>query len=325
MKSLLLIFGLLVSLQSFSQVGTLSGTVTDNGAKEPVVGAKIVISPKLRAISDFDGNYTIKNVPFGEYEIVVSMLSFDTLFMTISVDAPYVKNDILLGGSQEIEAVNVTGNLAKDRETPVAVTTLGAKEIQEELGSQDLPMVLNSKPGVHATQTGGGDGDARITIRGFSQRNVGVMIDGVPVNDMENGWVYWSNWFGLDAITSQIQVQRGLGATKLAMPSVGGTMNILTQNTGGKRQIKFRQEYGTGNFLRTSLAYKSGTLKNGWGVLFSGSYKQGDGWVDALNTQGGFYYLKVQKKWGSHVTSLSGFGAPQNHGQRSYSQPIEYW
>jgi outer membrane cobalamin receptor len=74
------------------------------------------------------------------------------------------------------------------------------------------------------------------------------MIDGVPVNDMENGWVYWSNWFGLDAITSQIQVQRGLGATKLAMPSVGGTMNILTQNTGGKRQIKFRQEYGTGNF-----------------------------------------------------------------------------
>ena len=210
MKSLLLIFGLLVSLQSFSQVGMLSGTVTDNGAKEPVVGAKIVISPKLRAISDFDGNYTIKNVPFVEYEIVVSMLSFYTLFMTISVDAPYVKNDILLGGSQEIEAVNVTGNLAKDRETPVAVTTLGAKEIQEELGSQDLPMVLNSKPGVHATQTGCGDGDARITIRGFSQRNVGVMIDGVPVNDMENGWVYWSNWFGLDAITSQIQVQRGL-------------------------------------------------------------------------------------------------------------------
>ena len=65
------------------------------------------------------------------------------------------------------------------------------------------------------------------------------MIDGVPVNDMENGWVYWSNWFGLDAITSQVQVQRGLGATKLALPSVGGTMNILTQNnSGGKREIK---------------------------------------------------------------------------------------
>ena len=51
------------------------------------------------------------------------------------------------------------------------------KKINEELASQDIPMVLNSTPGVYATQTGGGDGDARITIRGFNQRNVAVMID----------------------------------------------------------------------------------------------------------------------------------------------------
>src|SRR5690554_7098951 len=124
-----------------------------------------------------------------------------------------------MGDNQEMEEVEVIGQLAVDRKTPVAVSRISAKQITEELGSQELPMVLNSTPGVHATQQGGGDGDARISIRGFNQRNIGVMIDGVPVNDMENGWVYWSNWFGLDQITNQIQVQRGLGATKLAMPS----------------------------------------------------------------------------------------------------------
>lgn len=310
---------------SFSQQATVSGTVTDNSAKMPVVGAKIILSPKHRAISDLDGNYSIKDVPFGEYEMIITMLSFDTVKVTIDVDKEDFVYAVMLGGSQEIEEMNVIGNLAQDRKTPVAVSTIGKRELTEELGSQDLPMILNSKPGVHATQQGGGDGDARISIRGFSQRNVGVMIDGVPVNDMENGWVYWSNWFGLDAITSQVQLQRGLGATKLALPSVGGTMNILTQNTGGKREIKVRQEYGSGTFLRTSLSYKSGTLKNGWGILFSGSYKQGDGWVDGLNTQGAFYYLKIQKKIGKHVLSLSGFGAPQKHGQRSYNQQIEYW
>jgi len=315
-----------VSTLTFAQeTATVSGNVSDNVSKQPVVGAKIVLAGQYKALSDFDGNYTIQNVPMGEHEMVISMLSFDTMRVVVNVNAKDFNYDVILGGSQEIEEMKVIGNLAQDRKTPVAVSTLGKKEIQEELGSQDLPMVLNSKPGVHATQTGGGDGDARITIRGFDQRNVGVMIDGVPVNDMENGWVYWSNWFGLDMITSQIQVQRGLGATKLAMPSVGGTMNIITDNTGGKRLIKVKQEYGTGNFLRTSLSYKSGTLKNGWGILFAGSYKQGDGWVDALNTQGAFYYLKVQKKLGKHVLSLSGFGAPQQHGQRSYSQPIEYW
>jgi iron complex outermembrane receptor protein len=320
-----LLFIAVISLTFAQETATVSGNVSDNVSKQPVVGAKIVLAGQYKALSDFDGNYTIQNVPMGEHEMVISMLSFDTMRVKINVNTADFNYDVILGGSQEIEEMKVIGNLAQDRKTPVAVSTLGKKEIQEELGSQDLPMVLNSKPGVHATQTGGGDGDARITIRGFDQRNVGVMIDGVPVNDMENGWVYWSNWFGLDMITSQIQVQRGLGATKLAMPSVGGTMNIITDNTGGKRLIKVKQEYGTGNFLRTSLSYKSGTLKNGWGILFAGSYKQGDGWVDALNTQGAFYYLKVQKKLGKHVLSLSGFGAPQQHGQRSYSQPIEYW
>lgn len=325
MKHFLLLIFVLFGIQAFSQTSEVKGKVIDNGARQPVVGAKVTINSKYRALSDVDGSYTIKDVPYGEYDLVITMISFDTMTVSIVIDKPIFEYDVLLGGSQEIEAVKVTGNLAQERKTPVAVTTIGKKELAEELGSQDLPMILNSKPGVHATQQGGGDGDARITIRGFSQRNVGVMIDGVPVNDMENGWVYWSNWFGLDAITSQIQVQRGLGATKLAMPSVGGTMNILTQNTGGKRVIKVRQEYGSANYLRTSLSYKSGTLKNGWGVLFSGSYKQGNGWVDALSTQGAFFYLKVQKKIGNHVLSLSGFGAPQNHGQRSYNQQLEYW
>lgn len=325
MKAILVVLSTLFALQVSAQSGTLSGTITDNVSKQPVVGAKVVFSNQFRAITDYDGKYTIPDMPYGSYTGTVTMLGFDTLKISVEINQSMVTNDVLIGGSQELEEVRVIGNIAEDRKTPVAKSTLDAKAIQEELGSQDLPMILNSTPGVHATEQGGGDGDARITIRGFSQRNVGVMIDGVPVNDMENGWVYWSNWFGLDNITSQIQVQRGLGATKLAMPSVGGTMNILTQNTGGKRRITARQEYGAGNFLRTSVSYKSGTLKNGWGVLFSGSYKQGNGWVDGLMTQGAFYYLKVQKKVGNHVISLSGFGAPQQHGQRSFQQGISYW
>ena len=48
------------------------------------------------------------------------------------------------------------------------------------LGSQDIPMSLNMTPSVYATGQGGGAGDARINVRGFNQRNVAVMINGVP-------------------------------------------------------------------------------------------------------------------------------------------------
>lgn len=322
-KIILLAF--LVPFFAFAQTGTLQGKITDNSTNDPIIGAYLYISDEYRSKADMDGSYLIKDIPYGKYEVKISMYSYDTIVATVTIDKPVVTKDFSMGDTQEMAEVEVIGQLAIDRKTPVAVSRISAKQISEELGSQELPMVLNSTPGVHATQQGGGDGDARISIRGFNQRNIGVMIDGVPVNDMENGWVYWSNWFGLDEITNQIQVQRGLGATKLAMPSVGGTMNIITQPTGGKREIKVGQEYGTGNFLRTSLSYKSGQLKNGWGILFSGSYKQGDGWVDGLSTRGAFYYLKIQKRIGKHLISLSGFGAPQEHAQRSYNQPIQYW
>lgn len=328
MKSIVSIFAFLVAFSASAQTSQVSGVVKSNLDGLPMIGVKVELTPSetpLRAKTDLDGKYVIDNVPLGVYNMVITGLSIDSMVVEVDVnESPFVY-DVFHGKTLDQEEVEVIAQLVKDRKTPVAVSNIGTKEISEELGSQDLPMIMNSKPGVHATQQGGGDGDARITIRGFDQRNVGVMIDGVPVNDMENGAVYWSNWFGLDQITSQIQLQRGLGATKLAMPSVGGTMNIITMSTGGKRAIKVRQEYGSGNFFRTSLSYKSGAMKNGWGILFSGSYKQGNGWVDGLNTQGGFYYLKIQKRIKNHVLSLSGFGAPQQHGQRSYSQAVEYW
>lgn len=307
------------------ETGTLQGKVMEYATGQPVIGAFIHLSNNQVVKSEVDGSYEIKNIPYGEYQVKVMMYTYDTINKTITIDKPIVSANFNMGNVKEMQAVKIVGQIAVDRKTPVAVSRIKAKEIHEELGSRDLPMILNSTPGVQATQQGGGDGDARINIRGFSQRNVGVMIDGVPVNDMENGWVYWSNWFGLDQITSQMQVQRGLGATKLAMPSVGGTINIITMPTGGKQKIRVQQQYGTANYLRTSFSYKSGTLKNGWGVLFSGSYKQGDGWAQGLNTKGGFFYLKVQKRMGKHLLSLSAFGAPQEHGQRAFNQKVQYW
>ena len=134
-----------------------------------------------------------------------------------------------------LSEANVIASVAIDRETPVAVSTLDAKTIQEQLGDKELVETLNITPGVYATKSGGGFGDSRINIRGFDQRNVAVLINGIPVNDMENGWVYWSNWAGLGDAVNTMQVQRGLGASKLAINSVGGTLNIITKATDMKK------------------------------------------------------------------------------------------
>jgi iron complex outermembrane recepter protein len=321
MKKLLL-FGLLAILmliQSYGQTFTLSGQVLDRATGESLIGATVMASDNVGAVSDFEGNYSI-DLKAGEYTLTVSYVGFEPTQKTIMLVKNLFINFRLK--TQILDEVSVVADVARARETPVAFTNILPAKIEEELGSQDLPMILNSTPGVYATQQGGGDGDARVNIRGFNQRNVAVMLDGIPVNDMENGWVYWSNWFGLDAVTRSIQIQRGLGASKLALPSVGGTMNILTKGLESKRQYNVKHEVDNEGKFRTSLGYTSGKLKNGWGVTLASSFKKGNGFVDQTWTEAFFYYAKVDKRMGNHLLSISAMGAPQQHGQRAYKNAL---
>jgi iron complex outermembrane recepter protein len=303
-----------------AQKGKISGTVKDDETGEGLLGAYVLHGSQKGTSTDMEGKFSLE-LEYGTYTLEVSYIGFQRQTRTIVLNAAEVKADFSLKVILLTEA-RVVADVAIERQTPVAFTNVLPAQIKEELASQDIPMILNSTPGVYATQQGGGDGDARVTIRGFDQRNLAVMIDGVPVNDMENGWVYWSNWFGLDAVTKTIQVQRGLGASKLAIPSVGGTMNILTQGIDAKKGIRIKQEVASFGFQRTTLGMTTGRMKNGWGVTAGLSQKTGNGFVDQTFTEGVFYYLKVEKEWGRHLTSISGFGAPQSHGQRSFKSPI---
>lgn len=321
LKSLIFLFLLGCTFSVFAQKQTVSGVVKDSFLGETVVGANILIKGTLTgAVSDIEGKFTIQ-LEKGKYTLEVTYVGNLPVTKNIEVkDKPITINFMM--ETLVLDEISIISDVARSRETPVAFSTLLPEKIEERLAGQDIPMLLNKTPGVYATEQGGGDGDARITIRGFSQRNVAVMLDGIPVNDMENGWVYWSNWFGLNAVTRSIQVQRGLGASKLALPSVGGTINILTKGIENKRSLSIEQTFDQQGKSTTNIGYTSGKLKHGWGITLAAAYKAGDGWVDQTSVQAGFFFAKIDKRWGNHVTSLTGFGAPQTHKQRSYKRSI---
>ena len=179
MKNLLFFLALCLIQGITAQNSLLSGNVSESVTKGVVVGAKIALKNEGGQVyltrSDIDGEYAFKNLKQGFYSATVTMLSFDTLSVELEIKSGQNTHDFIVGGGQELEEVQVIGNLAIDRKTPVAVTRISTKQIAEELGSQDLPMILNSTPGVHAIQQGGGDGDARITIRNISDvRNIQI-------------------------------------------------------------------------------------------------------------------------------------------------------
>lgn len=308
-----------INAQDTSRV-TLSGTIKDSETGEGLIGATVLVKSGVGAVADLEGNFKLQ-LPKGDYTIEVSMLGYSKYVQKIKLYA-HKKIDVKLE-NRVLDEVEVVANVAQVRETPVAFSSISATKIQEELGSQDISMIANTTPGAYASSSGGGSGDSRVTLRGFDQRNIGVLVDGIPVNDMENGQVYWSNWDGLKDITKTLQIQRGLGASKLAISSVGGTMNFITNGIEQKQQLTVKKEWGNNMYNLMALSYNSGLINNKWGFTLAGTYKSGDGWAEGTWTNAYSYFAKIQYMPNSrHIISIGANGAPQSHGQRSSKMQI---
>jgi iron complex outermembrane recepter protein len=316
---LALTFSLLLPVIAAAQV-TISGKVTDKADGAPLPGANVSLEgTTIGNSSALDGSYTIRNVRPGTYVVKATFIGFRELKKEITVGRNAVTvNFEMEEAFIESQGLEITADRARERETPVAFSDIPKVVLEQQLASRDIPLILNTTPGIYATASGGGSGDSRINMRGFDQRNISVMINGVPVNDMENGWVYWSNWDGLGDVTSNIQVQRGLGASNLASPSFGGTINILTDAAENERKATFRQEVGSDNFLKSTLALNTGLVNNKWAFSTSLVRKTGDGVAKYLYTDAYAYFATFAYNINSrNRVDFFLVGAPQAHGQRT--------
>ena len=318
-RNLMVSFLLMTGL--FAQ--SIHGVVLDTDSK-PLEGANVVVvGTTYGAVSNETGIAHI-DIPAGTYDVTASFIGYSSVTKSIVVGEKMATLEFVL--EQDFVALSDVEVLASraSEKTPVAFTNVTKEEFETRLGSQDIPMILNTTPSVYATQQGGGAGDARINIRGFNQRNIAVMINGVPQNDMENGWVYWSNWDGVGDTAASIQVQRGLSAVNLATPSIGGTMNIITDPTSFEKGGKFKQEAGEGGFIKTTFNYNTGLILNDK-LALSGTIvrKTGDGIIDGTWTDAWAYYLGASYAISDKQRfELYAIGAPQRHGQNLYKQNI---
>lgn len=252
-----------------------------------------------------------------------------TVAITLSTASVYyaqqVQDTVKDTRSKDIEEVILQGvtDIAKDRKTPVAASTIKAAQIIERLGNQEITEILNTTPSVYATKSGGGFGDGSITMRGFESRNIAVMVNGMPVNDMEGGTVYFSNWTGLQDVTSTIQTQRGLGSSKLAIASVGGTINYLTRSADMKKGGVVRLGVGNNDYLKTSFAYNTGKSDKGWSSSILMSRISGGTYIENTDFEAYAYYFALgwepNKKHNFQFTLTS---APQWHDQRTFAPTI---
>ncbi|WP_257656444.1 TonB-dependent receptor [Parapedobacter lycopersici] len=327
--SILVAFLMLLSNYSWAQ-RVLTGKVTDG--TEPVAGATISVRGTSGATStDANGNFSL-STDSETGVLTIRVLGFTTQTLSFSASSDLGTIVLIPSGSETLDEVVVVGrgiiDIAEDRKTPIAVSTVSRAEIQNKgVGNVEFPEIMKNTPSVFVANQASGFGDGQNFLRGFDQSNTAYLLNGQPINGMEDGNMYWSNWSSIADVANAIQVQRGLGSSKLAISSVGGTVNIITKATDLTRSGSVRLMTGNDGFLKGTISYNTG-LRRKWGFSMLLDYWRADRKY-AVGTQGegqSYFFSVGYKPNERHNFNFMIFGAPQKHGQ-NYSKGLTttYW
>jgi len=270
----------------FSQLTEVSGVVFDNKSKIPLEGVNIS-SNEVGTVTNKDGKFRL--LVEDENEIIFSFIGYETISTKIKPQMTIFMNPSVLRGDEIV----VSATRAVSGKTPVSFSNLTLKEIETRNTAQDIPMVLASEPGVWAySESGNGTGYSYVSIRGFDQSRIGVMIDGVPLNDNESHQVYWVDHGDLLADAKDVQIQRGIGNSLYGSSAFGGSININTNILSDKREIGFSYGQGDWNTTKYRTRYRSGKdFGDNLSLVVRTSQIKSDGYRDNHNSkQNGLFF-----------------------------------
>lgn len=307
------------SMSAFAQTITVKGQLVDSETGEPLVGAAVMVEGTTQgSVTDIDGYF--KQAVASNATLVFKYVGYKDLKQKITRKGASVDLGVIQMHPDAVmlSDVVITSSVAIARKTPVAVSTVTPVFIEERLGTQEFPEILKTTPGIYATKKGGAFGDSELRMRGFKSENVAVLVNGVPMNDMEWGGLYWSNWTGLSDVTRSTQTQRGLGASKVSAPSVGGSVNIVTKGADAEKGGTVSYAMGNDGYNKMLFSLSTGMSKSGWALTLLGAKTWGDGYIQSTDFEAYNWFVNLTKRFNeNHQLSLAAFGAPQWHNQRN--------
>jgi len=208
--------------------------------------------------------------------------------------------------------VEVTGSRARSGETPVPMSLLERKEIEEKDRGQDVPMLLQGTPGFYAyNDNGNGMGYSYFFLRGFDMRRTAVSLNGVPLNDAASHGVYFVDLNSFLSTTDEVEVQRGVGRSLYGGSAIGGSVDLRTSTPSSTPGFHFRMMGGSWNTQRFEVQGDSGLINGEWAASFRYSKTSSDGyrdqsWLDAWN-----YFFDLDHYSEHATTRLILFGGPE--------------
>ncbi len=210
-----------------------------------------------------------------------------------------------------VQGIEISTARVYDR-APVAVTRLSRGELQRRNTGQDTPMLLAGLPGVYAySDAGNGIGYSYLSIRGFPQRRISVLVNGVPLNDPESHEVYWIDHPDLSASASEIQLQRGVGPALYGAAALGGAVSVETSPFTEAPRLAATVMAGSYASRRLMVEGNSGLLANAWNLYGRYSRIETNGYRDQSDSRLWAYTFAARRATASQSLRVNFYGGPE--------------
>lgn len=286
---------------------TLIGQVLAEEDEKPVPSVFIKLKDlNLLTYTDNEGKFIFRDIQPGEYLITIERIGYQKIrkkVQTSESNVIYLKVQPSL-----IEGVSISATRAKERETPVTFTNLGKETINEINYGQDIPMLMSDVPNVFSySEAGNGFGYSHLKIRGFDQKRIGVMINGIPLNDPEDHQVYWVDMPDFAESAEDIQFQRGVGSSLYGVSTFGGSLNLQTNNPGAPDRTEIFSNFGSYNTYKYGIKTNYEFYKN-YKLNLRFSCINSDGYRDNSATEQWAYYANFSRIGNRSVTELNVYG-----------------
>jgi vitamin B12 transporter len=233
---------------------SLTGTVEDPQGR-PVAGAILTLLSRTGAAgdttsTDSSGVYKFKDLPPGTYLLRAAAPGF----------APFVAEDIELSSGGE-KTRQISLQLAAVREQ-VVVTASGTPQASEHVSkaitaidqadadsrdANSLADVVALAPSVRVERFGGPGAFTTIRIRGLRSQDTAVLVDGLRLRDASGTQADASGLIEdlLSTDAGRVEVLRGSGSSLYGTDAIGGVINVITDEGGGRTRGSLLLEGGS--------------------------------------------------------------------------------
>lgn len=260
-------------LKIFAQTSTIKGIIYDSENKGVGFATVKIENTKFAAVADANGRFNLKNVPYGQFVIVISSVEIETKNTSINVNKPQIDLSVTVKsqdvGLDEVRVVQKTEK--KEIETQgFAVNVIETKEVaQRNFQTNEM---LDRTVGIRVRQNGGLGSAVNYNLNGMSGNSVRIFIDGIPIST-------YGESFSLNSIPpahiERIEVYKGVIPAHLADDALGGAINVILKK-GSMNNLSASVSYGAFNTFQTNVNGIFRDEKSGFTVKASAFHNYSD-------------------------------------------------